>query len=191
MTPESIFKSNTLTRLWKMEGWKQRLETVVLGEAHCVSEWGQDFRPEYARIGKLRPMLHHRVAFVALSATLSSTDIKKLRATAEFRPDVNIINVGNDRSNVMKMKNYARSFKDLDFVVKDMKKTIVYFETRFETQRALCHLRPLLDLPDRGKVAAFHACKSDGIKELYMDKFRRVMPVSKEFDGRANQVLVQ
>ena len=56
---------------------KQKLALVAIDEAHCVSQWGHDFRPEYAQISKLR-QLRPDVPMIGLTATatpLVKTDI--------------------------------------------------------------------------------------------------------------------
>ena len=54
-----------------------KLQLLAVDEAHCISEWGHDFRPDYARLGLLRQRLGYPPT-IALTAT----------ATPEVRADV-------------------------------------------------------------------------------------------------------
>ncbi len=77
-----------------LDGWADNLQkwtvsAIAIDEAHCVSEWGHDFRPEYRQLARLRNALPE-VPLIALTATATErvrTDIAahlKLRHPAVF-----------------------------------------------------------------------------------------------------------
>lgn len=68
ITPEMVNKStammNALSQLYN----KKKLARIVIDEAHCVSQWGHDFRPDYVALGNVR-MQFPNVPLMALTAT--------------------------------------------------------------------------------------------------------------------------
>jgi ATP-dependent DNA helicase RecQ len=60
---------------------KANITLLAVDEAHCVSEWGHDFRPDYARLGHFRQRYLNNVQTIALTATATPTvrqDISEL-----------------------------------------------------------------------------------------------------------------
>jgi ATP-dependent DNA helicase RecQ len=63
MSPERINNEATQRYLKTLD-----INLIAIDEAHCVSVWGNDFRPDYVELAKLRPIFP-RAAFIALTAT--------------------------------------------------------------------------------------------------------------------------
>ncbi|KAJ1277835.1 hypothetical protein BS78_04G033600 [Paspalum vaginatum] len=77
VTPEKIAKSDSLSRLLNSLYSQGNLSRIVIDEAHCVSQWGHDFRPDYKNLGVLKGNFS-KTPVLALTAT----------ATARVKEDV-------------------------------------------------------------------------------------------------------
>ncbi|EFJ47726.1 hypothetical protein VOLCADRAFT_117801 [Volvox carteri f. nagariensis] len=101
LTPELATSSGpALASLHKRRG----IALVAIDEAHCVSEWGHDFRPDYRRLGTLRDALPG-VPIVALTAT----------ATPRVREDI-VRNLGMHRGAGRFVESFERT--NLHFAVR-------------------------------------------------------------------------
>ncbi|MCP5142630.1 MAG: DNA helicase RecQ [Chromatiales bacterium] len=93
VAPERLMTPGFQTRLDEID-----INLFAIDEAHCVSQWGHDFRPEYVQLGELRERFPH-VPLIALTATAdpqTRTDIlQRLRLH-----DAQVHITGFDRPNI-------------------------------------------------------------------------------------------
>ncbi|KAJ5646809.1 Bloom syndrome protein [Penicillium lividum] len=68
ITPEMLSKNQILVKALEKLNRQNRLARLVIDEAHCVSQWGHDFRPDYKELGEVRAKLPG-VPIMALTAT--------------------------------------------------------------------------------------------------------------------------
>jgi ATP-dependent DNA helicase RecQ len=61
------------------------LNLVAIDEAHCISQWGYDFRPSYLRIAAMREMISPDVPFLALTATATPGVVKDIIARLKMK----------------------------------------------------------------------------------------------------------
>ena len=85
-----------------------KITRIAVDEAHCVSEWGHDFRPDYLKLGDLRE-LFPAVPCIALTATATSHVQDDVQKSLRLRPPVSIFKACCFRENLF----YDVQFKDL------------------------------------------------------------------------------
>lgn len=102
VAPEALMSEVLLEQLKSM-----RIGLFVVDEAHCISEWGHDFRPEYSKLGEWREALGHPVA-LALTATATKQTLKDTVQTLRLQhPDFHIHSV--NRPNIALVKEVHES----------------------------------------------------------------------------------
>ena len=77
----------------------KRLSCIAVDEAHCVSEWGHDFRPDYLKLGTLREQFAS-IPCVALTATATLTVQQDILASLKMKQPVAIFKASCFRSNL-------------------------------------------------------------------------------------------
>lgn len=108
-----------------------KLSFIAVDEAHCISEWGYDFRPSYLKIAELREM-YPDVPIMALTASATPDVVTDIKDKLAFREPSNMFQASVERQNlcyVVRMTDNkdAQLFKILNSVVGS---TIIYTRTR-------------------------------------------------------------
>lgn len=79
LSPERLRSELVIERIKKMQ-----VNLVAVDEAHCISQWGYDFRPPYLQIVDLRELLP-KTPFIALTATATTEVVKDIQEKLAFR----------------------------------------------------------------------------------------------------------
>jgi len=129
LSPERLATELFLKRL---EGMKVNL--IAVDEAHCISQWGYDFRPSYLQIAKIREFLPG-VPVLALTATATATVADDIQQKLQFR-EKNTIRQTFERKNLVYL---VRKTEDkLNYLLKILNKQkgcgIVYARNRKKTK---------------------------------------------------------
>ena len=78
---------------------RELLSFFVVDEAHCVSQWGHDFRPDYLKLGHLRQQ-HKSVPWVALTATATALVQENVLSTLHLRKPTAVFKTSCHRPNI-------------------------------------------------------------------------------------------
>jgi len=87
------------TRIFEAKVKRMNLSLVAIDEAHCISQWGYDFRPSYLKIAKLRDHIPERVPFLALTASATPQVVEDIMKRLAFRKE-NVLRTSFCRKNI-------------------------------------------------------------------------------------------
>ena len=73
------------TRIFRARLAKMNVSLLVVDEAHCISQWGYDFRPDYLQIAAVREILPSDVPVIALTATATPAVAQDIMDKLSFR----------------------------------------------------------------------------------------------------------
>ncbi len=148
------------------------ISLIAVDEAHCVSQWGQDFRPSYLRIAEFIARLPHRPPVGAFTATATprvKEDILELLSLRNPKTVVTGFDRPNLRFSVRKMPTVRERDEELVRIIREHPgdSGIVYCATR-KSVEDVCQL-----LSDYGISATrYHAGLSDDERRCNQDDFR-------------------
>jgi ATP-dependent DNA helicase RecQ len=127
------------TEIFRARLPRMNISLVAIDEAHCISQWGYDFRPSYLQIARLREQIPG-VAFLALTATATKEVVEDIQEKLLFR-EKNVLRGSFERKNlVYTVKHVEDKEKYLqDLLTRLPGSGIVYARSRKKT-RELCEL---------------------------------------------------
>lgn len=162
VAPERLLMGSFIRQL---QQWQPSL--LAVDEAHCISQWGHDFRPEYCAIGELRQHLQG-VPVIALTATADNTtrsDICSRLCLSD--PLIHISSFDRPNIRYTLVEKY-KAFDQLWMFVRGQKGQcgIIYCNSRNKVEDVAARLQK------RGlSVAAYHAGLDNSQREWVQDAF--------------------
>ncbi|HWD38832.1 MAG TPA: DNA helicase RecQ [Fimbriimonas sp.] len=142
---------------------------VAIDEAHCVSQWGHDFRPEYVQLGNLRAKFPS-IPFIALTATADAQTRKDILMRLQLQ-DPRIFVSGFDRPNIRyTVVQKSRPIHQLESFVrsKSNEPGIVYCLSRRRVEEVAEHL-----VESGFRAAAYHAGLGAGDRARIQESFQK------------------
>ncbi len=136
---------------------------LVVDEAHCISQWGHDFRPSYTRIGEFAENFRVRqiCAFTATATRQVREDIR----LQLHRPDMEMMVAGFKRPNlsfsVQQCSGNDSKLRAIASLLEKPCSTIIYASTR----------KAVEELADNFKCIAYHAGMGDNERALAQERF--------------------
>lgn len=95
LSPERLETQLFLAKLQYMD-----VRLLVVDEAHCISQWGYDFRPPYLRIADLRSRLKPETPCLALTATATVAVVEDIQKRLSFRKNSKVFKASFERPNL-------------------------------------------------------------------------------------------
>lgn len=163
VAPERLMTEEFLSFVSKVD-----ISIIAIDEAHCVSQWGQDFRPSYLKIGEFIEILPKRPVICAYTAT-ATKEVKKDIIEFLMLEEPTVVTTGFDRKNlhfaVRKPKNKYKEVKDY---ISDHRKDsgIIYCLTRKLVEEVYENL-----INDGIKAAKYHGGLLDKERQDNQDNF--------------------
>lgn len=171
-SPEFLSNSNGRSLLSKLCG---KLTLIAIDEAHCLSQWGHDFRPDFRKLGDIR-MLIPNVSILACTAT-ASEDVRQDIIGILGLQNPQVIFTGADRPNLeFSVFEKTSVWADLQPHVTNVKGSIIVYVLKRDTAEAISRI-----LTQKGiQNEYYHAeieinKKEDVLREFKSDRLRVIV----------------
>ncbi|GKU81039.1 ATP-dependent DNA helicase RecQ [Niallia sp. NCCP-28] len=165
ISPEMISSSYVLNLLKTI-----KIALFVVDEAHCISQWGYDFRPEYKNLGNVRKELNSPLT-LALTATATSEireDIKKSLFLEEVTEIIYPVNRPNIALAVEKFSTATEKLERLYTLVKQLQGPgIIYFSSKKIAEQTASYIRS----KSNKKISGYHGGMTQEDRILIQQQF--------------------
>jgi ATP-dependent DNA helicase RecQ len=175
LSPERLSSDLVRARLKKM-----KVNLIAVDEAHCISQWGYDFRPPYLKIAEIRDIFP-KTPVLALTATATANVVIDIQKKLEFKKE-NVFSKSFERKNLAyAVLHEEDKFNRLLRIISKVNGSgIIYVRNRRKT-------RDISDFLNRNKIdsdyyhAGLDAKTRDARQNAWMAGAKRVMVATNAF----------
>ena len=166
VAPETLTKQENLDIFSDL-----KISFFAVDEAHCISEWGHDFRPEYRRLREMMIQINPDIPVIALTATATPKVQSDIIKNLDLR-DPKIYTSSFNRSNLYyeiqpKIKKEQTLKSLVKFISQNKGKSGIIYTTNRKTTEELAELLQKNDI----KAVAYHAGIDSKIRTERQDQF--------------------
>lgn len=166
VAPETLTKQENLDFFSDLE-----VSFFAVDEAHCISEWGHDFRPEYRRLKEMMEEINPKAPIIALTATATpkvQSDIVKNLALSNPEILISSFNRANLYYEVQPKTKKEQTVKSIvKYITKHKKKSGIIYTLNRKTTEELADLLKANNI----KAVAYHAGLDQKLRAERQDQF--------------------
>ena len=187
-SPEMCLKHSDFRKLLSSIKFSQMICSIIVDEAHCITQWGPQFRLEYADLGDIRAFAPHAPVLIT-SATLTPSSLDHARKIMQVDPSSSYhLMLGIDRPNIAwSVRHMARGkdFESLQFIIPppessssgpDVRRhlipTMVFFDDISLAMSSMVYLRGFLPPMQHHEIAVYNSRHTPRAKKRVMKLFR-------------------
>lgn len=161
------------------------VDLLVVDEAHCISQWGHDFRPDYLWIKDFYEQLQRRPRIMTLTATATPAVQRDILGQLGI-PGARMVLAGSDRPNLQisaeRVEGGVEKQKALEeFLVGQQGSGIVYVATRKDSEAVAAWVRDALGIPAGCYHAGLGPRERTGVQEAFIREEVRVVVATNAF----------